>query len=1732
MKRLLKYTLLSVFVVLVLAVATLAFVAATETGTRAAWNLARGFLPDGLKVAAVEGRLLGPLVIRGLDYRTPDFHLSVRAGELRWTSGDLWRERVLTVDLIGIDGVRYTQLRAAPPAPEKKSGPLRLPENIDLPLDVRLHKFRLQDVAYRTARDAKSVFLRNAVVSADYFGSQLTVDRLNIDAPLLTLNGRARIDASGPYPLNAALRWTARPPDYPAAHGRTTMTGALRDAVELKQSLQAPYRTQARVTVNKPLEKSAFDARLNLEQIDLRVIDKTLPPITLSMQAQAAGQPRDIALAVNTSVREPAYGTLNLALNGGFAGQRVTIDRLALSSPQRPARLDAQGTVALRGKQPEVDVEADWQALRWPLSGKAQIRSPKGRLSVDGTLDAARMKLAAALSGATLMQAGIKDTKTLNAIFRGGFADKVLTIGDLDVSLGEQRLIAQGRVVMAGKQPDLDVRANWQDLRWPLAGKPLLMSSPEGQVTLAGTPENLDARLSVGVGEKGRIEGNATRAGGRIDVALDWRELRWPLAGAARVISSHGTFDVRGRIENLRARLSARLAGPVFSSAGIEAEQQLRANFAGGLKDQIVHIERFALGLAEEKTELTAAGQVALKKQSKFDLDVGWQALRWPLAGPAQVESSTGKLTLDGPLEDVRARLSAALSGTTLMQAGIEQEQQVTLDFDGGFKNQVLTIDQFAAGLDEQQFSAQGRAVLKGEQPDLDMQAQWRQLRWPLAGDTMIASPDGEVVVRGTSENLRAQLNVGVGDDGRIQGRATRAGQNIDLALDWHELQWPMTDPQVKIPSGRLAVSGPLQDYQVKLNTEVDAPDLAGAAINVAGYGSLQFLDLTRIDIEALSGAIGGQARVAWKPALQAKVALDAQGLDPGELLADWPGTLGFRVRAQAAQAGDQLVATLEDLSIDGRLRDHPVQADARGAYDAQGIELETLNVASGESSLRAEGRVGDTLDLNWEIESPDLSQLLPAAAGEISGEGSAQGPLQRPRAEVSLTGSGLRYQTFQMQSLNLDANVDASGDRRSVVNLALDNGRSSDIRLKRITLAGEGTPLAHTVALTARTSTGNADVSLNGGLDDAWQSDQRWRFELDEATFKYPRLAPWALPEPITGMASAARATLTRGCWASGDARLCVHGERTPAQMSGAMELTDFAFGYVRRLLPPDTRVDGGLDLQARFSQPAQGQPAAQLRVQTTPGRVASVATIPAVTRAAGDGGGAAPSPAQVSTLLEFRSSEIDFDMSERGLALSVALRLAEQGNIEIMAAVPNGEEPLPRRPLEGRIRTNLPDLSFISQLTPDTGRFEGRVTGDMRLAGSLRAPELYGRSVLTDGQAVLHQPGLNLQDIRIALAGQGKDGVDLNAAVRSGGGLLNVNGAFQFADRNMPRAQISIDGHEFLAFNAMDARVFISPDLEVAANTGRVRVTGELHVPRASIRPKELPESAVSVSGDQVIVRPGEDEAETADAGGMKVSARIRLIVGPRVTDEIGEQITDKLDEPPVYIEAFGLTAGIEGELLIIEGPGEPTRGTGELNVVEGRYQAYGQDLIIETGRILFPGGPISEPGLDVRAIRGDLEDEDVVVGVEARGSLQKPKFQLFSEPSMPQQEQLSYLVLGNAPGESSGGESSLLARAALALGLKGGNYLAENFGSRLGVDEIGLESSDTGTGDGEQASLVIGKYLSPKLYLSYGIGLLEPVSTVRLEYSITRSLEFVTETSGAQTGGDVIYTIERGQ
>src|SRR5688500_14235662 len=107
-----------------------------------------------------------------------------------------------------------------------------------------------------------------------------------------------------------------------------------------------------------------------------------------------------------------------------------------------------------------------------------------------------------------------------------------------------------------------------------------------------------------------------------------------------------------------------------------------------------------------------------------------------------------------------------------------------------------------------------------------------------------------------------------------------------------------------------------------------------------------------------------------------------------------------------------------------------------------------------------------------------------------------------------------------------------------------------------------------------------------------------------------------------------------------------------------------------------------------------------------------------------------------------------------------------------------------------------------------------------------------------------------------------------------------------------------------------------------------------------------------------------------------GLEVEARVRVVLGEDVT-----------------LRAMGLRTELEGSLLVVDHPGQPApTASGELRLEEGTFRAYGQDLTIERGRLFFAGGPISNPGIDLRAYRR-VPEGDVLAGLQARGTLRAP-------------------------------------------------------------------------------------------------------------------------------------------
>ena len=188
----------------------LAFIVSTESGLRLVWTQLGPFLPAGLEIESLEGRLIGPVSVGGLVYKDASLELSVREAQLEWSPVRLLRG-TLHVKRFAVDGLSYTALASAPPTDEQ---PFVLPERIGLPLQVSIDDLRLQDLAFYGAPGAEPFRINTVELVAGFRGGELDIDHLAIDAPTFDVEGASQLTTRDGYPLEGAYHWQLRLPDY------------------------------------------------------------------------------------------------------------------------------------------------------------------------------------------------------------------------------------------------------------------------------------------------------------------------------------------------------------------------------------------------------------------------------------------------------------------------------------------------------------------------------------------------------------------------------------------------------------------------------------------------------------------------------------------------------------------------------------------------------------------------------------------------------------------------------------------------------------------------------------------------------------------------------------------------------------------------------------------------------------------------------------------------------------------------------------------------------------------------------------------------------------------------------------------------------------------------------------------------------------------------------------------------------------------------------------------------------------------------------------------------------------------------------------------------------------------------------------------------------------------------------------------------------------------------------
>ncbi|WP_429103439.1 autotransporter assembly complex protein TamB [Aeromonas hydrophila] len=899
----------------------------------------------------------------------------------------------------------------------------------------------------------------------------------------------------------------------------------------------------------------------------------------------------------------------------------------------------------------------------------------------------------------------------------------------------------------------------------------------------------------------------------------------------------------------------------------------------------------------------------------------------------------------------------------------------------------------------------------------------------------------------------------------------------FDAGLEWKNLGWPLhkpakDEPSYRLDKGSLSAKGKLSGYQFALNTAGKGTDVPPFKLALTGKGDLTQLNQINLLLNALKGELKLDSKLAWDKGVRWQGTTEFKGINPAELVPELKGALAGKIasRFELDEAGHWQLQ-LPELKVDGKLNQYPlaIKGSASG-NDKMEWTIPALALQSGPNQLQAKGSLSQQAwKLDADLNAPNLAGLYPGLKGDIKGQVRLTGNQQAPRVTTELAASRLYYAGTDLKGIAIKGNALVGDKPAGEVALTVASLVQGATSLSQLALNLSGDLNQHALSLTMKGDPVAANLKLSGGL-----RGDRWRGALSELKLKTP-LRRWELNAPWALDLDLPRQRLTMGdlCLGSQGASLCVKGSQVSAQQ-GSLEfaLNQFDLKRLRPWLPDNFRWQAVLSADGRASWRGN-QPTLHATVRTTPGTFVAD---------------------ELKTDYQRLELGVDFERQQAAIRLDFA---SEQiGNIDTKLYI---RDPSGRGNLSGQLKFDDLKLTTFAPLIPEVRSLQGVISADARFDGTLAAPLLFGQLNLLDGEVQTHSDMVTLSKLVTRLKIEGNR-AELDGTMLVGKGPLALGGWLSWAQLPVT-GSLTIQGKELEAQYPGMGRVRVSPDIAISLGE-ETRITGQVDIPWARILVKSLPESAVAVSDDVTVVY--DDLPPVPKAAPLPMAIKLAIRLGD-----------------DVRLEAMGLKTKVGGGINIRQDPSRPLAGNGQLVLNDGRFKAYGQNLIIKDGRILF-SGPLDQPFLNIEAYRDpDTIEDKVTVGVRVTGPASKPKITVYSEPQLAQSEQLSYLLRGKGlqtSGED-GGFNGLLVAGAVSQA----NGVVSSLGESLGMSDVALDTA----GSGDNTQVTLSAYLLPGLQFQYGVGVFSPIAEFKLRYELMPRL-YLQAMSGVAQAVDIFYRV----
>lgn len=442
---------------------------------------------------------------------------------------------------------------------------------------------------------------------------------------------------------------------------------------------------------------------------------------------------------------------------------------------------------------------------------------------------------------------------------------------------------------------------------------------------------------------------------------------------------------------------------------------------------------------------------------------------------------------------------------------------------------------------------------------------------------------------------------------------------------------------------------------------------------------------------------------------------------------------------------------------------------------------------------------------------------------------------------------------------------------------------------------------------------------------------------------------------------------------------------------------------------------------------------------------------------------------------------------------------------------------------------------FAFLSPLQNSKGELKGNI----HLGKNGKSIDDIDFQVI-NGEVSIASLNIALKDVALRSQYIPSHPMNFSGNFLSGTGRGQVSGSIDLSTAQYP-VSVKLDAENIQVLQLAEFKITASPHISIDYIDHIINVTGTIEVPQASIKPKDFANITTLPNEVEFV-----NQSKKESAWVPNIEMDVQFILGN-----------------DIYLAYENLRTTLRGKVTISQRLGNVPTATGELYAIKGKYRAYGKEFNIDTGRLIYAGNMLTNPGLDIRATETItkvdtatlksqfdanstevkpvyLGSNSLVVGIAVNGTLKNPSVSVFSNSSeLNQKDILSYLLFGYPASNIKEADKISLLTAALNQGSGGVNKITKKIKNVLGLSELSIGSKEyfdtKNNSTTNNTSLTIGKQIGKRLSLQYSIGLFNPISIFSLRFQINKRLSIQSETiqsetSTIDTGADLIYEFER--